>query len=112
MSRENSEQNILGGKMPMRPFSSADEGQGINEQLLREYAFFLAGKAEGTIEAYLRTVRQIMIWVAQRPGNGESFQPQQFTKTAVEMYLASLELDGVSLHHRARVKSALSSFAR
>ncbi len=68
MSRENLERNMLGGKMPMLPFSSADEGQGINEALLREYPFFLAGKAEGTIEAYLRTVRQIMIWVAARPG--------------------------------------------
>ena len=47
--------------MPMLPFSSAGEDQGISETLLREYALFLAGKAEGTIEAYLRTVRQIMI---------------------------------------------------
>lgn len=28
------------------------------------------------------------------------------------MYLASLEREGFSLHHRARVKSALSTFAR
>jgi len=58
----------------------------LNEQLLQEYAFFLANKAEGTIEAYLRTVRQVMIWVVGRPGNGGLFQPQQLTKTAVEMY--------------------------
>lgn len=70
------------------------------------------GKAEGTIEAYLRTVRQIMIWVAARPGNGGFFQPQQLTKMAVEIYLVSLEREGFSLHHRARVKSALSTFAR
>ena len=85
----------------MLPFSKADSDQGINEQLLREYAFFLAKKAEGTIEAYLRTVRQVMIWIAGRPGNGGCFQPQHFTKTAVEMYLASLEREGFSLHHRA-----------
>ena len=97
--------------MPL-PFSASNEDQGINDELLREYAFFLAGKAEGTIEAYLRTVRQIMIWVAERPGNGGVFQPQQLTKTAVEIYLASLEREGFSLHHRARVKSALSTFAR
>lgn len=96
----------------MLPFSKADSDQGINEQLLREYAFFLAKKAEGTIEAYLRTVRQVMIWIAGRPGNGGCFQPQHFTKTAVEMYLASLEREGFSLHHRTRVKSALSTFAR
>ncbi len=96
----------------MLPFSEADSDQGINEQLLREYAFFLAKNAEGTIEAYLRTVRQVMVWIAGRPGNGGCFQPQHFTKTAVEMYLASLEREGFSLHHRARVKSALSTFAR
>lgn len=114
MSSENSEQNILGSEMPMSmlPFFSSDRDRGTNDQLLREYAFFLAGKADGTIEAYLRTVRQVMIWVAGRPGNGELFQPQQFTKTAVEMYLASLERDVFSLHYRARVKSALSTFAR
>ena len=112
MSRKNSSQNILGGTMSMLPFASSTDGQGINEQLLREYAFFLANKAEGTIEAYLRTVRQIMIWIAGRPGNGGRFQPQHFTKTAVEMYLASLEREGFSVSHRARVKSALSTFAR
>ena len=98
--------------MAILPFSEADSDQGINEQLLREYAFFLAKKAEGTIEAYLRTVRQVMTWIAQRPGNGGKFQPQQFTKTAVEMYLATLEREGFSIAHRARVKSALSTFAR
>jgi site-specific recombinase XerD len=60
----------------------------------------------------VRTVRQIMVWTARRPGNGGLFQPQHLTKTAVEMYLASLEREGFSLHHRARVKSALSTFAR
>lgn len=96
----------------MLPFASSTDGQGINEPLLREYGFFLANKAEGTIEAYLRTARQVMIWVASRPGNGGVFQPQHLTKTAVEIYLATLERDGFSLQHRARVKSALSTFAR
>ena len=96
----------------MLPFASSPDDQGINEPLLREYAFFLANKAEGTIEAYLRTARQVMIWAAARPGNGGVFQPQHLTKTAVEMYLATLEREGFSLHHRARVESALSTFAR
>lgn len=98
--------------MSMLPFASSTNDQGINESLLREYAFFLANKAEGTIEAYLRTARQIMIWVASRPGNGGMFQPQHLTKTAVEIYLAALEREGLSVQHRARVKSALSTFAR
>jgi hypothetical protein len=91
MCRQNSSQNILEGRMSMLPFAASNEGQGINEPLLREYAFFLANKAEGTVEAYLRTVRQVMIWAAARPGNGGVFQPQHLTKTAVEMYLAALE---------------------
>lgn len=98
--------------MPREFFSGEDEHQGVNEDLLQEYASFLEKKAEGTIEAYLRTVRQIMIWVTGRPGNGGLFQPQQLTKTSVEMYLAFLEREGLSIHHRARVKSALSTFAR
>lgn len=53
-----------------------------------------------------------MKWIAQRPGNGGHFHPRQLTKTAVEVYLASLEQEGFSLNHRARVKSTISSFAR
>jgi len=97
MKRENSEQNGF---------------QGADYKLLEEYEHFLAGKAEGTIDAYLRTVRHIMAWVARRPGNDGHFQPQQLTKTAVEMYLAYLEHEGYTLNHRARVKSTISSFAR
>ena len=33
------------------------------------------------------------------------------TQTAVEQYLAHLEQEGLSLHHRARVKSTISNFA-
>lgn len=87
------------------------EDQESDHLLLEEYEHFLSGKAEGTIEAYLRTVRQIMEWVAARPSNSGHFQPQQLTKTATEIYLAHLEREGYSLNHRARVKSAISSFA-
>ncbi|MFL5586408.1 MAG: tyrosine-type recombinase/integrase [Ktedonobacteraceae bacterium] len=79
--------------------------------LLGEYEQFLAGKAQGTREAYLRTARQLIGWVAQLPGNGGQFQPSQLTQTAVEMYLVYLEQEGLSLHHRARVKSTISNFA-
>ena len=50
--------------------------------------------------------------IAQRPGSEGHFHPRQLTKTAVEVYLASLEQEGFSLNHRARVKSTISSFAR
>src|SRR2546421_6965382 len=96
--------------MPM-PIHRLDEDQEGGHLLLEEYEHFLSGKAEGTIEAYLRTVRQMMEWVAARPSNSGHFQPQQLTKTATEIYLAHLEREGYSLNHRARVKSAISSFA-
>ena len=94
------------------PMHRLDEDQESDHLLLEEYEHFLSGKAEGTIETYLRTVRQMMKWVAVRPGNSGHFQPQQLTKTAVEMYLDSLEHDGFSINHRTRVKSTISSFAR
>ncbi|MFL5667628.1 MAG: tyrosine-type recombinase/integrase [Ktedonobacteraceae bacterium] len=82
--------------------------------LMGEYEQFLlgSGKAEGTREAYLRTVRHLIEWVAQCPGNDGSFQPQQLTQTAVESYLTYLEQEGLSLNHRTRVKSTISTFAQ
>ena len=41
--------------------------------LVGEYEQFLSGKAEGTTDAYLRTVRHLIAWVAQRPGNEGQF---------------------------------------
>lgn len=95
----------------MRYARQPDDDQGVDEPLLNEYESFLSNKAEGTIDAYLRTVRHLMAWVAKRPGNGNHFQSQQLTKTATEIYLAHLEREGYSLNHRARVKSAISNFA-
>src|SRR3989440_6623886 len=98
--------------MPLMRQQESDEDQGADENLLQEYQQFISRKAEGTIDAYVRTTRQVMEWIAQRPGNGGHFHPRQLTKTAVEVYLASLEQEGFSLNHRARVKSTISSFAR
>lgn len=86
-----------------------DESQG---QLLSEYARSLSGKTEGTLEAYIRILRQFTGWVADRPGSDGAFRPEQLTRTAVETYLAHLETEGYSVSHRARVKSAVSGFAR
>jgi len=80
--------------------------------LVGEYEQFLSGKAEGTTEAYLRTVRHLIAWVAQLPGNARLFQPPQLTRTAVELYLTHLEQEGLSLNHRTRVKSTISNFAQ
>ena len=42
------------------PIHRLDEDQESDHLLLEEYEHFLSGKAEGTIEAYLRTVRHMI----------------------------------------------------
>ena len=80
--------------------------------LLGEYEQFLSGKAEGTRMAYLRTVRHLLGWLVQRAGHAQYLLPSQLTQTAVELYLTHLEKEGLSLNHRARVKSTISNFAQ
>jgi site-specific recombinase XerD len=98
--------------------------------LLAEYAAALEAKSPATADAYLRAVRQWLDWLQDRPNYAieaggtdyaaprgttasmtAGFHPDQFTRTAVETYLVTLEAHGMSVSHRARVKSALSSFA-
>jgi site-specific recombinase XerC len=81
------------------------------QALLGEYEQYLSGKANGTTALYLRSVRHLIAWLAQCPGNEGHFQPQQLTKTAVELYLAHLDQQGLSLHYRTQVKSTISNFA-
>lgn len=92
----------------------SSEDDAINEvhALLGEYEQFLSGKAEGTTDAYLRTVRHLIAWVVLLPGNAGQFQPPQLTRTAVEQYLKHLEQEGLSLNHQTRVKSTISNFAQ
>lgn len=56
--------------------------------LLDSYAHSLVGKAAGTIDAYVRVVQQLTVWVAQRLGSGGVFHLTQLTRTAIEIYLA------------------------
>src|SRR6266480_6923970 len=93
------------------PYSEEDAAQKVRA-LLGDYEQFLAGKAQGTREAYLRTVRQLIGWLPQLPGHGGQFEPSQLTQVTVEQYLAHLEQEGLTLHHRARVKSTISNFAQ
>src|SRR6266700_8139636 len=79
--------------------------------LLDKYEQFLSGKAEGTMDAYLRTARHLIGWVTQLPESFGQFQPQQLTRTTVEQYLTHLEQEGLGLPHRTRVKSTISNFA-
>lgn len=82
------------------------------DSLVEEFAQTLAGKASSTAEVYLRILRHLTAWIAARPGTDGHFGPEHFTRTALETYLAYLEAEGYSVSHRARVKSAASSFAR
>lgn len=80
--------------------------------LVKEYEQYLSGKAVGTIAAYVRTVRHLLGWIAQLPGNEGPFEPQHLTQPRVEQYLGHLEHEGLGLAHRARVRSTISNFAQ
>src|SRR5882672_2276357 len=84
----------------------------IADLLLEEYEQFLSEKARGTREAYLHTVRHVIGWLALCSDTDGRFQPVQLTQEAILLYLDSLEQEGLSLNHRARVKSTISNFAQ
>jgi site-specific recombinase XerD len=92
--------------------SCEDHAIDVSRSLVGEYEQFLSGKAQGTREAYLRTVRHLIGWVTQLPSHEGSFEPRQLTQTVVESYLMHLEQEGLSLTHRTRVKSTISNFAQ
>ncbi len=84
-----------------------------SEALVDEYLLSLSGKAAGTVDAYGRILRQVTAWIAARPGSsGHGFQPEHFTRTALETYLADLGTNGYSVSHRMRVKAVAGGFAR
>jgi len=87
------------------PTHRIDEDQGSDQLLLQEYEYFLAGKAEGTIEAYLRTVRQLMDWIAVRPGSSGHFQ-QGFTPLSFSTHL---DVENVNLADEREVGAHLVS---
>jgi site-specific recombinase XerC len=90
-----------------------DHGGSVDlDPFVREYLTTLSGKAEATIDAYRRALRDLVIWIAARPSNGGQFRPEHLTRTALDVYLAQLAARGASISHRARVKAATSGFAR
>jgi len=78
--------------------------------LIVDYLETLKNKAPGTVVGYQRALDAFADWLAARPGSQEQFQPEAFTKTAVEAYFAELEAQ-YSSSYRILVKSALSGFA-
>ena len=71
----------------------------------------LAFKRETTRNTYTIILRQFLTWLSNLPGHELSFNPVLYlTQTAVQTYLFC-ELTDMSVSHRERVKSILSSFA-
>jgi site-specific recombinase XerC len=71
----------------------------------------LAFKRETTRNTYTIILRQFLTWLSNLPGHELSFNPAlDLTQTAVQTYLFG-ELTDMSVSHRERVKSILSSFA-
>lgn len=48
-----------------------------------EYVATLSGRSEAIRGAYGRILRQLVTWVAERPGGSDGFRPELLTKTAV-----------------------------
>lgn len=78
--------------------------------LMMQYIATLKNKASGTVVGYQRALDAFVIWLDARPGGQGQFQPEAFTKTAVEAYFTELEAQ-YSPTYRVLVKSALSGFA-
>lgn len=79
---------------------------------LKDYEATLTTKAASTIDVYSRILRQFTAWLADRPGNSSSFQPEQLTITALDTYLKTLGTQGISISHRTRVKTVVGGFAQ
>lgn len=88
------------------------EEEGVPGDLVGEYLATISGRSLATVEAYGRILRQLALWIGQRPGGGGEFRAELLTRTAVETYLSELGALGYSENHRAKVKSAISGFAR
>jgi len=80
--------------------------------LVTAYLATLEAKTPATIDAYRRVLRQFCAWLIERPGCGDGFAPEQFTRTAVETYLAHLDRAGRSISDRTRTRAVLSTALR
>jgi hypothetical protein len=72
LTAKNSSQKFFKQEMAMQIMPRS-----LSERLLEEYEASLAAKASGTVDAYLRAVRQLLDWVAARPGNAGNFHPDR-----------------------------------
>jgi site-specific recombinase XerD len=80
--------------------------------LIDDYIQSIEGKSPSTITVYSRILRQFVTWLSALPGHGAQFRAEQFTRSALEIYLSALERQKYSVSHRERVKAAVSGFSR
>jgi site-specific recombinase XerD len=79
--------------------------------LLAEYEVFLTGLSHRTIDAYMRIIKQLVLWIANQNHRKGEFYPTELTGAALRDYIAYLNLNGYSSTHLARVKSVVSGFS-
>jgi site-specific recombinase XerD len=80
--------------------------------LVAEFLDAMPPRAEATHIVYARVLRQLLHWIAARPGSDGGFRAEHLTVTALSVYLEEMGANGYSLNHRARVKAIASQFAR
>jgi site-specific recombinase XerD len=79
------------------------------ERWIEEYRdSYLASKDKATVEAYTRVLQQFATWLAGQPGSQGQFHPRTITRTAVEIFLSTLN----SSSHKNQARSAISSFCQ
>ncbi len=76
------------------------------QTLIGDYLQSIEGKSPSTVMVYGRTLRQFVTWLSALPGHGTQFRAEQFTRSALEIYLSALEKQKYSVSHRERVKAA------
>jgi site-specific recombinase XerD len=81
------------------------------QQILAEYEVFLTGLSHRTIDAYMRIIKQLVLWIAEQNHYKDEFYPTELTGTALRDYITHLNLNGYSSTHLARVKSVVSGFS-
>jgi site-specific recombinase XerD len=79
------------------------------ERWIEEYCnSYLGSKHMATVEAYTRVLKQFATWLAGQPGSQGQFHPRNITRTAVEIFLSTLN----SSSHKNQSRSAISSFCQ
>lgn len=70
----------------------------------------LAGKAPRTVDAYVRALRQVALWLASARGGEGLFHPEDLTEAAVAAYMGGLRERDSSWGHLKRTLTVLSQF--